>query len=304
MSRKFKFHTFHILYRLFAYLSDRSGGWRVFVGPKLLLGSLIVTLGWTAADKASAQNHSTTAKSSKDLLANKKDTTGQVIEENVFCYVTEQMPQFPGGDTTLLDFVYKNLKYPESAIKEKKEGKVILRFVVTKTGELDKIKVFRSLQHDCDNEAVRVVKMLPKFIPGIQNGEPKSFWYTLPVTFKLPTIDHTDVILNQKFEPDHIFDVVEQMPEFPGSISALLSFIDKNITKSPLAGGLNYKVFCRMVIEKDGSVSNITVIKSVDSECDKEAVRVLKLLPKFIPAKYNGQNVRAYYIIPVSFENK
>jgi TonB family protein len=197
-----------------------------------------------------------------------------------------------------------NLKYPESAIKEKKEGKVFLRFVVTKTGEVDKIGIVRSLQTDCDNEAIRVAKMLPKFIPGTDHGKPESRWYILPLIFKLPTIDHTDVILNQKFKPDHIFDVVEQMPEFPGGISALLSFIDKNITKSPLAGGLNYKVFCRMVIEKDGSVSNITVIKSVDSECDKEAVRVLKLLPKFIPAKYNGQNVRAYYIIPVSLENK
>jgi len=185
MTRKIKFYTFHIFYRLFAYLADRSGGWRVFVGPKLLLGSLIVTLGWTAADKASAQNHSTIANSNKDLLKNKKDTTVQEIEENVFCYVIEQMPVFPGGDTALLEFISKNLKYPESAIKEKKEGKVIVRFVVTKTGGVDKVEVLKSLQPDCDKEAIRVVKMLPKFVPGKQNGVLVDVWYTLPVTFKL-----------------------------------------------------------------------------------------------------------------------
>jgi len=266
-----------------------------------MLVLFVVALGLFNTEIIKAQNKPVKNSDLKEAV--KKDSINSNENDKVFTEY-ETMPQFPGGDQALLDFVYKNLKYPESAIKEKKEGKVILRFVVTKTGEIEKIQVARSLQVDCDNEAIRVVKMLPKFRPGKYSGKPVDISYILPVTFKLPTIDHTDVILNQKFEPDHIFDVVEQMPEFPGGISALLNFIDKNITKPPLAGGLNYKVFCRMVIEKDGSVSNITVIKSVDSGCDKEAVRVLKLLPKFIPAKYNGQNVRAYYIIPVSFENK
>jgi len=62
------------------------------------------------------------------------------------------------------------------------------------------------------------------------------------------------------------------------------------------------KVVCRFVVEKDGSISNITVIRSLDPGCDKEAVRVIKLLPKFIPGKQNGQAVRVYYILPVIFK--
>ena len=186
MSRKIKLHTFHFLFRLFAYLADKSGGWRVFVTPKLMLGSFLVTLGLNVANKASAQDRKTAAKRSTDLLINEKDTAGQhLIEEKVFCYVTEQMPIFTGGDIALLNFVSKNLKYPESAIKDKIQGKVTLRFIVTKTGEVDKIEIVRSLQPDCDKEAVRVVKMLPKFVPGKQNGKLVDVWYTLPITFKL-----------------------------------------------------------------------------------------------------------------------
>ena len=186
MPRKIKLHTFHLLFRLFAYLADKSGGWRVFVTPKLMLGSFLVTLGLNVANKASAQDRKTAAKRSTDLLINEKDTAGQhLIEEKVFCYVTEQMPTFPGGDIALLNFVSKNLKYPESAIKDKIQGKVILRFVVTKTGQVDKVEIVRSLQPDCDKEAIRVIKMLPKFTPGKQDGKLVSIWYTMPITFKL-----------------------------------------------------------------------------------------------------------------------
>ena len=186
MSRKIKFHTFHFLFRMFAYLADKSGGWRVFVRPKLLLGSLIVGLGLTGSGVIEAQNK---AVKNSDLKANSKKTIVKdtiTTKKNEALFIEyETMPVFPGGDTALLDFVYKNLKYPESAIKNKIQGKVILRFVITKTGEIDKVEIIRSLQPDCDKEAIRVVKMLPKFVPATDHGKPESRWYVLPVIFKL-----------------------------------------------------------------------------------------------------------------------
>jgi len=101
------------------------------------------------------------------------------------------------------------------------------------------------------------------------------------------------------------YTVIESMPQFPGGESTLLSFIQKNLTKLPITqcyNGVMGKVVCRFVVEKDGSISNITVIRSLDPGCDKEAVRVIKLLPKFIPGKQNGQAVRVYYILPVIFK--
>jgi protein TonB len=101
-----------------------------------------------------------------------------------------------------------------------------------------------------------------------------------------------------------VWNTVEQMPQYPGGDSTLISFVQKNLTQLPVTqcyNGVSAKVICRFVVEKDGSVSDITVIRSLDSTCDKEAVRVLKLLPKFIPGKQNGRVVRAYYTFPVSF---
>jgi len=258
----------------------------------------LFNIGIIKAQKKPIKNSVVKANSKKTIV---KDTVK--TKENLATWDGyEIMPQFPGGDQALLDFVYKNLKYPESAIKEKKEGKAILRFVVTKTGEVNKVEVIRSLQADCDKEAIRVVKMLPKFVPGKQSGVLVDVWYTLPVTFKLPTIDHTNVILNQKFKPDHIFDVVEQMPQFPGGNDSLLSYVSKNLKWPNTDVDVFGRVICRFIVNRDGSVSNPEVIRSLDPTCDKESIRVIKLLPKFIPGKQNGQVVNCWYTLPVTFK--
>jgi protein TonB len=95
------------------------------------------------------------------------------------------MPQYPSGESELLNFVDKNLKYPESAIKNKIQGKVVLRFVVTEKGAVDKVEILRSLDPACDKECIRVIKTLPKFIPGKQNGVNVNVWYTIPIIFKI-----------------------------------------------------------------------------------------------------------------------
>ena len=190
MSQRIKFTAFHILFRMFAYLADKSGGWQVFVRPKLLVGSLIVGLGLTVPKTVQAQNKSANEKK-KDFLKDVKDTLkSNEVEELVYCYVMEQMPQYPGGESELLNFVGKNLRYPESAVNHKIQGKVIVRFVVNETGEVDKIQVVRSLQAECDKEAIRVIKLFPKFIPGKQNGKNTKVLYTLPITFKLEEKQH------------------------------------------------------------------------------------------------------------------
>lgn len=105
-------------------------------------------------------------------------------KEEVFSHV-EQMPKFPGGDAELYKFIRNNLNYPAMAIENNVQGRVVVQFVVTKDGSIGNVKVVRSVDRDLDNEAIRVCKKLPKFIPGKQNGQPVNVWYTLPVTFKL-----------------------------------------------------------------------------------------------------------------------
>ena len=97
----------------------------------------------------------------------------------------EQMPQFPGGDAALLKYLSSHINYPPMAAESNIQGRVVVQFVVDKTGKVGEVMVIRSVDKELDREAVRVCKSLPKFVPGRQNGQPVSVWYTLPVTFKL-----------------------------------------------------------------------------------------------------------------------
>ena len=97
--------------------------------------------------------------------------------------VVEQMPQFPGGEAALKEYIDSHIQWPPMAGCA--QGRVIVQFVVDKTGKVGEVKVVRSLDRDLDKEAVRICKSLPDFIPGRQNGQAVAVWYTLPVTFKL-----------------------------------------------------------------------------------------------------------------------
>ncbi|MBD5202177.1 MAG: energy transducer TonB [Bacteroides sp.] len=107
------------------------------------------------------------------------------VDDNKVFEVVEQKPQFPGGDAALLKYIGDNLRYPAAAQENGIQGRVVVRFVVTKTGKVGEVQVMRSKDPDLDREAVRVVKSLPAFVPGKMNGHSVNVWYTLPVTFKL-----------------------------------------------------------------------------------------------------------------------
>lgn len=106
------------------------------------------------------------------------------VKEEVFTAV-EQMPQFPGGEAELLKYVANHIKYPTMAAENNIQGRVVVKFVVKKDGNVGDVVVLRGKDPDLDKEAVRVVKTLPRFIPGKMNGQAVSVWYTLPINFKL-----------------------------------------------------------------------------------------------------------------------
>ena len=100
----------------------------------------------------------------------------------------EQMPQFPGGEAALMKYLSQNINYPQVAMENGIQGRVIVQYVVTKNGTVGEVKVIRSVERDLDKEAIRQCKSLPKFIPGKMNGQEVNVWYTLPITFKLQGI--------------------------------------------------------------------------------------------------------------------
>ena len=113
------------------------------------------------------------------------ESVTEIDDEDTLFIEYEQMPQFLGGEVALMKFIADNLHYPDSAKAKKIQGRVVVKFVVTKTGEIGEVKIVRSKDLDLDKEAVRIVKSLPNFIPGKINGEVVDMWYTLPIKFKL-----------------------------------------------------------------------------------------------------------------------
>ena len=99
--------------------------------------------------------------------------------------VPEQNPVFPGGYEEMMNFLKDNIKYPVPAREIGIEGTVYLSFIVSKTGKIVNAEILRGIEQNCDAEALRVLKMMPDWLPGKQNGIPVSVAFTLPVTFQL-----------------------------------------------------------------------------------------------------------------------
>lgn len=108
------------------------------------------------------------------------DTTKKVVYD-----VTETMPQFPGGQEVLLKYLAANIKYPASAVKAKKQGRVIVTFIIQKDGSVAKARIAKSVDPELDAEALRIVKAMPNWTPGTQDGKPVNVKYIIPVNFSL-----------------------------------------------------------------------------------------------------------------------
>jgi len=240
---------------MFAYLADESGGWRVFVRPKLLLGSLIVGLGLTGCgtktENKPTEKRAYPNSSKKEILK----TDG-----------------IPGN---------KNNSAPAQLVKCYTGPVIIKDKIDDKSSNTDSIK--ESLKSSKDTTQVA-------FCHAIDDPQGKDI------------ADNFDS-LHQVRDYDKIYEVVDQMPEFPGGNDSLLLHITKSI-KYPSNESLQNiqgKIVCRCVINKNGSVSDIEIIRSLHPVFDAEAIRVIKTLPKFIPGKQNGQAVRVYYTLPITF---
>ena len=103
---------------------------------------------------------------------------------------------------------------------------------------------------------------------------------------------------------EEIFVAVEQQPEFPGGTAALMKWLASNVRYPQMAleNGISGRVIVKFVVEKDGSVSGVTLVRGVDKDLDREAIRVVKSMPKWQPGKNNGQAVRCYFNLPVNFK--
>lgn len=119
------------------------------------------------------------------LLFSFTTSTAQTKKNDMLFSVVEVMPQYPGGQIAMLKYIMENIKYPEQAMKKGIQGRVAVSFIVEKDGSISDVKPVLSVHPLLNKEAVRVVKSMPKWTPGKQNGKPVRVRFNLPVMFKL-----------------------------------------------------------------------------------------------------------------------
>ena len=145
-----------------------------------LVTMIVVLMMMTVGDIACAQNVPLIIDPDKvdEYLAERKDTI------NVYDCV-EQMPSFPGGTQKLKEFIEENLRYPKELEETCVQGRVIVRFIVERNGKLSNVKVVKSVHPVLDKEALRIVKLMPRWIPGRQNGITVRVKCYIPIIFRL-----------------------------------------------------------------------------------------------------------------------
>ena len=257
------------------------------------------------------------------------ETHGKNMPDSVVFEVVEEMPEFPGGMKALTEYIHKNVKYPAEAHAKGVQGRVIVCFVVKKDGSIADIKTVRSVDPYLDKEAIRIIAAMPKWKPGKQRGKAVNVRFTVPVMFRLanPEPPKAEEIKQSDLEevvvvgygpkgdstPDAVgiktdnaettFKVVETMPKFPGGTKGLMQYLARSI-KYPVTAQEKKqqgRVIIQMVIGKDGSISNVKVLRSVSPALNTEAMRVVSNMPKWEPGLQRGQAVAVEYTLPIVF---
>ena len=251
-----------------------------------------------------------TEKNEEALSSTPEETRAVKVPEGEIYQVVEEMPEFPGGMAECMKFLGKNIKYPTIAQENGIQGRVIVQMVVTKEGDLAEAKVVSGVDPNLDAEALRVINSMPKWKPGKQNGEAVNVKYTIPVMFRLsnetseaPESKSASATRETKVDENGIHMVCEEMPEFPGGMRECMNFLGKNVKYPATAQekGIQGRVIVQFVVNRDGSIVEPKVVRGVDPDLDKEALRVISIMPKWKPGKQKGEAVRVKYTIPVMF---
>ena len=207
--------------------------------------------------------------------------------------IVDEMPRFPGGDSAMVAYITHNVHYPQTEKEKGIQGKVFVGFVVEKDGGISNVEVKRGIGAECDAEAIRAVKEMPNWEPGKQSG----VLVRTPISFKIVDQPQAPAVDSIRMA------VIDKMPAFPGGEEGVLDFIGTHIRypKSARHQGISGRVFVNFVVEPDGSITNVKVLKGIGGGCDEEAVRVVKMMPNWIPGEKDGKKVRVSYTIPITF---
>lgn len=228
----------------------------------------------------------------------------------------DKMPAFPGGEMALKEYIDFNLGYisePPTGVDQH----VITRFVVSKEGLIQDVEIVQGISETLNRKALTLINNMPRWTAGQQNNQAVPVRIELPIRFIVPvpkaeqapkeatkTPIANPIVQDPVKDSIPVYKVVEQMPSFPSGQAAMLQFQNQNIEYPRIAkeNGVQGMVVVQMIVERDGTLSNVRAIKGIGAGCDEEAERVVRLMPKWRPGFQNGQAVRVQFNLPIRFK--
>jgi len=242
------------------------------------------------------------------VLLSAMGLTAQVDTNKIFTLVMKQA-KFTGGD--LNKWLGDNIVYPAYDKDHNIEGTIYVSFVVERNGSISNVKILhkQGMFRDSlmEQEGVRVISSMPKWTPGEQNGHSVRQLFNVPLHFTLKN----DAVQSQTEAPSpslpdngdgKIYKMVQVQPKFSGDISAWLA---QNLVYPMKAkeDKVEGTVFVNIIIEKDGSITSPSIMRGIEGykSMDDEAIRVVSMMPRWVPGYQNGVAVRVQYMMPVHF---
>ncbi|HKK77319.1 MAG TPA: TonB family protein [Saprospiraceae bacterium] len=265
--------------------------WRYMLGIPLMLGLMVLFL---------PQGTGQTATSLK--------------EDAVF--KVDNMPLFSGAETqeeslnALMNFLGKEIRYPQVAHERGIEGTTVVQFVVNKDGSVSDIKLLREVGSGLGEESVRVIGRMPNWTPGSHEGELRRVALRVPIKFRLSEEAKEQAAEAKKEAADDVFMKVDQMPLFAGtenqdeSLKAVMSFVKENLRYPAVAKRQRIEgtTVVQFVISTDGAVTDVVLLRDVGGGLGGESVRVIKSMPDWVPGRQEGELRKVMLRLPISFK--
>ena len=225
------------------------------------------------------------------------------------------IPMYTGGPAEMHKFISTTLQYPADARERNKQGLVVYTFVVEKDGTLSNFNIIHRADSLLNIEALRILQAMPPWRPARFKGEIVRSESYVPMYFRLnPNARRATAQQTQQTqayakedkeiaENEEVFSIVDQMPRYESGEAALAEFISTYLRypRDAREGGIQGRILCSFIVGKDGKISNIEVVEGLHPSLDQEAMRVLSMMPRWMPGQNNGQNVNVKCLLPIDF---
>ncbi len=210
---------------------------------------------------------------------------------------SEQMPEYPGGNGAIIEFLAQHITYPRQALRHRIRGKVYVKFIVDETGKVIDPVVSRGIGSGCDAEAVRVIEKLARFSPGKQNGKAVKVYYNVPISFSIRRMPPRDG--DPSFMPDE--GVVYGETEVPIRLRGLMPAAEGGLFSQPAApDGKRGVVGVEFWLDPQGKRRKLHVQDPLSRAADSVALGVVNASSGWLPAEQGGEvvtAVREHYVV-------